>query len=99
MDNCVDRWLTSLDRYKGRCYHIEPFPEEENEEETKREMRPMQLDMLSEMDDAGSSMAMDVDDLEAMEILNEGGLVSDNKLADADFFNKFDDDFDDTDIN
>jgi hypothetical protein len=70
-----------------------------NEEETKREMRPMQLDMLSEMDDAGSSMAMDVDDLEAMEILNEGGLVSDNKLADADFFNKFDDDFDDTDIN
>jgi hypothetical protein len=75
------------------------FPEEENEEETKREMRPMQLDMLSEMDDAGSSMAMDVDDLEAMEILNEGGLVSDNKLADADFFNKFDDDFDDTDIN
>jgi hypothetical protein len=27
----------------------------------------MQLDMLSEMDDAGSSMAMDVDDLEAME--------------------------------
>lgn len=71
----------------------------ENEEETKREMRPMQLDMLSEMDDAGSSMAMDVDDLEAMEILNEGGLVSDNKLADADFFNKFDDDFDDTDIN
>ncbi|AEE83288.1 Small acidic protein 1 [Arabidopsis thaliana] len=62
-------------------------------------MRPMQLDMLSEMDDAGSSMAMDVDDLEAMEILNEGGLVSDNKLADADFFNKFDDDFDDTDIN
>lgn len=62
-------------------------------------MRPMQLDMLSEMDDAGSSMAMDVDDLEAMEILNEGGLISENKLADADFFNKFDDDFDDTDIN
>ncbi|XP_019086414.1 PREDICTED: small acidic protein 1-like [Camelina sativa] len=62
-------------------------------------MRPMQLDMLSEMDDAGSSMAMDVDDLEAMEILNEGGLISESKLTDADFFNKFDDDFDDTDIN
>ncbi|VVB11795.1 unnamed protein product [Arabis nemorensis] len=56
----------------------------------------MQLDMLAEMDDAGSSMAMDVDDIEAMEILSEGGLISEN---DADFFNKFEDDFDDTDIN
>lgn len=59
----------------------------------------MQLDMLAEMDDAGSSMAMDVDDIEAMEMLSEGGLISENKLADADFFNKFDDDFDDSDIN
>ncbi|KFK45071.1 hypothetical protein AALP_AA1G339500 [Arabis alpina] len=59
-------------------------------------MRPMQLDMLAEMDDAGSSMAMDVDDIEAMEILSEGGLISEN---DADFYNKFEDDFDDTDIN
>ncbi|CAI0378118.1 unnamed protein product, partial [Linum tenue] len=24
-------WLTSLDRYKGRCYHIEPVPEEESQ--------------------------------------------------------------------
>ncbi|WZZ08478.1 hypothetical protein YC2023_094399 [Brassica napus] len=55
--------------------------------------------MLAEMDDAGSSMAMDVDDIEAMEMLSEGGLISENKLADADFFNKFDDDFDDSDIN
>ncbi|CAH8332069.1 unnamed protein product [Eruca vesicaria subsp. sativa] len=62
-------------------------------------MRLMQLDMLAEMDDAGSSMAMDVDDIEAMEMLSEGGLISENKLADADFFNKFEDDFDDTDIN
>ncbi|XP_056847294.1 small acidic protein 1 [Raphanus sativus] len=62
-------------------------------------MRPMQLDMLAEMEDAGSSMAMDVDDIEAMEMLSEGGLIAENKLADADFFNKFDDDFDDTDIN
>ncbi|CAH8387792.1 unnamed protein product [Eruca vesicaria subsp. sativa] len=61
-------------------------------------MRPMQLDMLAEMDDGGSSMAMDVDDIEAMEMLSEGGLISENKLADADFFNKFEDDFDDTDI-
>lgn len=59
-------------------------------------MKPMQLDMLAEMDDAASSMAMDVDDIEAMEILSEGGLISEN---DADFFNKFEDDFDDTDIN
>ncbi|KAG7543127.1 hypothetical protein ISN45_Aa07g030560 [Arabidopsis thaliana x Arabidopsis arenosa] len=63
-------------------------------------MRPMQLDMLSEMDDAGSSMAMDVDDLEAMEIYSEGGVAaSESKLADGDFFNKFEDDFDDADIN
>lgn len=62
-------------------------------------MRPMQLDMMAEMDDGGSSMAMDVDDIEAMEILSEGGLISENKLVDADFFNKFEDDFDDTDIN
>ncbi|CAE6198827.1 unnamed protein product [Arabidopsis arenosa] len=62
-------------------------------------MRPMQLDMLSEMDDAGSSMAMDVDDLEAMEIFSEGGGASESKLADADFFNKFEDDFDDAGIN
>lgn len=57
------------------------------------------MDMLAEMDDAGSSMAMDVDELEAMEIFSEGGLVSENKFADADFFNKFEDDFDDADLN
>ncbi|CAH8361031.1 unnamed protein product [Eruca vesicaria subsp. sativa] len=62
-------------------------------------MRPMQLELLAEMDDGGSSMAMDVDDIEAMEMLSEGGLIYDNKLADAEFFNRFEDDFDDTDIN
>ena len=56
------------------------------------------MEFFGDMDDQGSTMAMDVDDVDQLEILSEG-FVSDNKLADADFFSSFEDDFDDADIN
>ncbi|XP_058101413.1 small acidic protein 1-like [Magnolia sinica] len=52
---------------------------------------------LFDMDDPGSTVGMDVDDADPLDILS--GAVSDNRLADADFFNSFQDDFDDSDIN
>lgn len=59
-------------------------------------MRAMEL--FGEMDEQ-VSMAMDVDDVDPLEIFGEGVIATDNKLADADFFNNFQDDFDDSDIN
>lgn len=56
------------------------------------------MDFFGDMEEQGSSMAMDVDDVDPLEILGEG-IVAESKLADADFFNSFEDDFDDTDIN
>ena len=72
-----------------------------NRERREREMKPSPLDFFADMDDHGSTVAMDVDvdDVEALELLGEGPIIIDNKLADADFFNSFEDDFDDTDIN
>ncbi|RZB42927.1 hypothetical protein D0Y65_053505 [Glycine soja] len=57
------------------------------------------MDLFGEMDEQVSSMAMDVDDVDPLEIFAEGVIAADNKLADADFFNNFQDDFDDSDIN
>ncbi|XP_065862931.1 small acidic protein 1 [Euphorbia lathyris] len=62
-------------------------------------MRPMQMDFFADMDEQGSTVAMDVDDVDPLEIFGEGVINVDNKLADADFFNNFEDDFDDADIN
>ena len=59
----------------------------------------MPMDLFGEMGEAGATMAMDVDDVDPLEIFGEGVISADNKLADADFFNSFEDDFDDTDIN
>jgi len=42
---------------------------------------------------------MDVDDVDNFDILSEGISVNESKVADADFFNSFQDDFDDSDIN
>ncbi|PON94894.1 Small acidic protein [Trema orientale] len=61
-------------------------------------MRPTAMDFFGDMDDQGSAMAMDVDDVDPLEILGDS-VIADNKLADADFFNSFQDDFDDSDIN
>lgn len=57
------------------------------------------MDLFGEMEEQVSTMAMDVDDVDPLEIFAEGVISADNKLADADFFNSFQDDFDDTDIN
>ncbi|KAI9086389.1 hypothetical protein K1719_031473 [Acacia pycnantha] len=67
----------------------------------KRVNRPRSMDLfaLAETEESGSVMAMDVDDFEPLDMFGEGLMYADNKLADADFFNSFDDDFDDSDIN
>ncbi|KAK2643809.1 hypothetical protein Ddye_019004 [Dipteronia dyeriana] len=69
------------------------------DKEGQGRMRPMQMEFFGEMEEQGSTVAMDVDDVDPLEIFGEGVISIDNKLADADFFNKFDDDFDDADIN
>ncbi|XP_061358920.1 small acidic protein 1 [Gastrolobium bilobum] len=66
----------------------------------ERENRiPRTMDLFGEMDEQVSAMAMDVDDIDPLEIFADGVISADNKLADADFFNTFEDDFDDADIN
>ncbi|XP_022138785.1 small acidic protein 1 [Momordica charantia] len=62
-------------------------------------MRPTPMDFFAEMEEQGSTVAMDVDDVDPLEIFSEGVISAENKLADADFFNSFEDDFDDSDIN
>jgi len=60
-------------------------------------MRAMEL--FGEMDEQVSSMAMDVDDVDPLDSFAEGVITTDLKLADVNFFNNFEDDFDDADIN
>ncbi|XP_023513491.1 small acidic protein 1 [Cucurbita pepo subsp. pepo] len=62
-------------------------------------MRPTPMEFFAEMEEQGSTVAMDVDDVDPLEILGEGVISAENKLADSDFFNSFEDDFDDSDIN
>lgn len=57
------------------------------------------MEFFAEMEEQGSTVAMDVDDVDPLEILGEGVISAENKLADSDFFNSFEDDFDDSDIN
>lgn len=62
----------------------------------------MPVDFFADLEDHGTTVAMDVDDAEALEIFGgaEGPIAAlDHRLADADFFNCFEDDFDDADIN
>jgi hypothetical protein len=73
---------------------VNPFPAV-----TEREMRPMQVDLFADMEEQGSTVAMDVDYVDTLEMFGEGVINMENKLADADFFNYFEDDFDDSDIN
>ncbi|GMN61465.1 hypothetical protein TIFTF001_030564 [Ficus carica] len=61
-------------------------------------MRPTAMEYYADMDEQGSTMAMDVDDVDPLDILGDS-VIADNKLADADFYNFFEDDFDDSDIN
>ncbi|KNA24356.1 hypothetical protein SOVF_016550 [Spinacia oleracea] len=63
-------------------------------------MKTIPGDYLAELEEQGAAMAMDVDDIDPLEVFGEGLMAPDsNKLADADFFNFFSDDFDDADIN
>ncbi|KAK8289422.1 hypothetical protein E1A91_D07G195200v1 [Gossypium mustelinum] len=59
-------------------------------------MRPMPMEFMTDPNDQGS--AMKVDDVDTLEIFDEGVIAFDNKLADADFFKNFEDNFDDSDI-
>ncbi|XP_076904366.1 small acidic protein 1-like [Bidens hawaiensis] len=63
-------------------------------------MKPMPVEMFGEMEEQASSVAMDVDDVDALDIFGEGPLaaVDHHRLVDSDFFNSFEDDFDDADI-
>ncbi|KAL1190518.1 Small acidic protein 2 [Cardamine amara subsp. amara] len=68
-------------------------------------MRPIHRDFLSEMEFGGSSMAMpmdvDEDDFDPMDMLDDGVPLTPSlgKLEHTTFFNRFCDDFDDSDIN
>ncbi|XP_021762550.1 small acidic protein 1 [Chenopodium quinoa] len=63
-------------------------------------MKQIPGDYLAELEEQSAAMAMDVDDVDPLEVFGENLMAPDNfKLADADFFNFFSDDFDDTDIN
>lgn len=57
------------------------------------------MDLFGEMEEQITTMAMDVDDVDNFEVLADGIIGNDSKVADADFFNSFQDDFDDADIN
>ncbi|KAK7859478.1 small acidic protein 1 [Quercus suber] len=62
-------------------------------------MRAMPMDFFADMDDQPSTMAMDVDDVDPLEIFGEGIISMDSKLANADFYNVFEDDFADSYMN
>ncbi|KAD3337016.1 hypothetical protein E3N88_32536 [Mikania micrantha] len=64
-------------------------------------MKPMPVELFGEMEEQASTVAMDVDDVEALDIFGEGPLAAmdHHRLTDSDFFNSFEDDFDDADIN
>ncbi|XAR62713.1 hypothetical protein NMG60_11017570 [Bertholletia excelsa] len=63
-------------------------------------MRPTPVDFFPDLDDHGSAAAMDVDDVDSLDVFGDGPLGGgEARLADADFFNSFEDDFDDSDIN
>ena len=60
-------------------------------------MRPTSMEFMVDPDDQGSAMEVNV--VDPLEIFGEGAIFIDNKLTDVDFFNNFEDDFDDSDIN
>ncbi|KAL7613623.1 small acidic protein 1 [Lactuca sativa] len=64
-------------------------------------MKPTPAELYVEMEDQASTMEMDVDDAEALDIFREGPLdtADHHRLTDSDFFNSFEDDFNDADIN
>ncbi|XVE98919.1 hypothetical protein REPUB_Repub03eG0150200 [Reevesia pubescens] len=57
----------------------------------------MPMEFMVDPDDQGS--VMKINDVHPLEIFDEGVISINNKLVDVDFFNNFEDDFDDSDIN
>lgn len=62
-------------------------------------MKPVPTDFFLDLDEQGSSVAMDVDEVDPVDVFGEGIVAIDSKITDSDFFNSFEDDFDDSDIN
>ncbi|GLJ23891.1 hypothetical protein SUGI_0453990 [Cryptomeria japonica] len=58
--------------------------------------RPTVSISYHDLDDQASTAAMEVDDGDPLELMNE--VLPDSKPFDAVFFNSFEDDFDDNDI-
>ncbi|KAK4716042.1 hypothetical protein R3W88_014380 [Solanum pinnatisectum] len=66
------------------------------EESTRK---PMVIDYLADM---GSTMAIDADNMDDIDMFGEGlfgGSEEQIRIVDSNFFNRFQDDFDDSDIN
>ncbi|GLJ45284.1 hypothetical protein SUGI_0953060 [Cryptomeria japonica] len=59
-------------------------------------MRPTISLSYHDLDEQASTAAMEVDDGDPLELMND--VLPDSKPSDADFFNSFEDDFDDNDI-
>lgn len=59
-------------------------------------MKPTPTFLFNDIDDHGSTAAMEVDDGEPLDLMND--VLPDSKPSDVDFFNSFEDDFDDSDI-
>ncbi|KAJ9146847.1 hypothetical protein P3X46_029068 [Hevea brasiliensis] len=54
-------------------------------------MRLMQMDFFTGMEEQGITVAMDIDDVDPLEIFNEGIINVNNKIANVDFFNNIND--------
>ncbi|XP_031501851.1 small acidic protein 1 [Nymphaea colorata] len=60
-------------------------------------MKPVPLYVYHSMDEQGATVAMDVDDGDSLDVITDA--LPDKPLTDDYFFNAFEDDFDDSDIN
>ncbi|KAG5605007.1 hypothetical protein H5410_026499 [Solanum commersonii] len=69
------------------------------EDSTKK---PMVIGYLADMEEQGSTVATDVDNIDNINMFGEGlfgGGEEQIRVVDSNFFNRFQDDFDDSDIN
>ncbi|GFQ03225.1 hypothetical protein PHJA_002466300 [Phtheirospermum japonicum] len=65
-------------------------------------MKTLPMDYFGEAEEqsGGVTVAMEVEDVgSSLDIFSEGPVLDIHHLADSDFFNSFQDDFDDRDIN
>ncbi|KAL8533289.1 hypothetical protein ACS0TY_009617 [Phlomoides rotata] len=65
-------------------------------------MKTIVMDYFGEAEEqsGGVTMAMDVDNVDSsLDLFGEGPILDLHRLVDSDFFNSFQDDFDDEDIN